>query len=88
MSFKISYWEERSIYASNDMDLSHQGKEKDLFMVKAKKFFETNFFSTFGFHHHHLKHPSHSPIAAPVVRRDIHAAVAELTPTTPDQRVY
>ena len=28
MSFKISYWEERSIYASNDMDLSHQGREK------------------------------------------------------------
>jgi hypothetical protein len=22
---------------------------------------EENFFSTFGFHHHHLKHPSHSP---------------------------
>ncbi len=70
--------------------ICHIKEEKKSLHGQIKKVFdhEDNLFSTFGFHHHHLKHPSHSPIAAPVVRRDIHAAVAELTPTTLDQRVY
>jgi hypothetical protein len=46
--------------------ICHIKEEKKSLHGQIKKVFdhEDNLFSTFGFHHHHLKHPSHSPIAA------------------------